>query len=76
MGKTITEVVASLEGMKIVAAWDHCELHEYNFEENAWQELSRSPRPMSREKAESWLAGWNAVDHFTALALLISPQSE
>jgi hypothetical protein len=72
MGNKVMEVVASLEGMKIVAASDRCALHEYNFEENAWQEVSRSSRPMTLEKAEGWLMGWNAVDRFAALTLLTS----
>lgn len=70
MGTTISEVVASLEGMKIVAYSDRCELHEYDFEENTWREVSNSARPMTRENAESWLSGWNAPDHRAALALL------
>lgn len=70
MGNAKKEIVASLEGMKIVALSDCCELHEYNFVENAWRKVANSARPMERETAESWLSGWNAVDRVEALTLL------
>jgi hypothetical protein len=67
---TSTEVVASLEGMKIVLKSQRCELHEYNFEENCWHELDRSARPMRASEAEMWVAGWNDLDRQAALRLL------
>ena len=68
------EIVASLEGMKVVVTPDHCELHEYHFEENAWHEVAMSPRPIPADEAELWLAGWNTVDRSSAFVLLTSPE--
>jgi hypothetical protein len=69
------EIIASLEGMKIVATSASCELHEYNFAENAWHQLETSARPMEQERAEGWLSGWNPVDRFAALTLLTAVES-
>ena len=61
------EVVASLEGMRIVVG---CQLDMYDFERNAWTPVTRSRWPLSTQEAEEWLTGWNEVDHFTAINLL------
>jgi hypothetical protein len=66
----LREVLASLEGMKIVALENQCELHEFNFEQNCWQPLETHVRPMPERAAEEWLRGWNHVDRFEALMLL------
>ncbi len=64
------EVVASLEGIKVVVRRQTCELHEYNFEENSWHEVDRSAHPMEPSQAEIWLEKWNDVDRHAALTLL------
>ena len=66
----LAEVVASLEGMKVLVRRQSCELHEYNFEQNCWHELDRSSHPMRASDAEMWLAGWNDIDRRAASALL------
>jgi hypothetical protein len=65
-----TEIVASLEGMKVVVKSDECELHEYDFAANAWRILDARHLPLPSEVAERWLQGWNRVDHSEALKLL------
>ncbi len=67
------EVVASLEGMKIIARADSCELYLYNFAENAWHQIEDSPRPLTAEKAKRWLNGWNRVDFHAAHRCLVEP---
>jgi hypothetical protein len=64
------EVIASLEGMKIVVDSKQCTLQEFDFDLNCWRTLETTTRPMSRTCAESWLDGWNSVDRWTALNLL------
>lgn len=70
--RQVTAIVASLEGMKVVITEGHCELHEYNFEDNHWREIDSKLWPISREEAEAWLEGWNSVDRFTAFNRLIA----
>lgn len=72
--RQVTEVVASLEGMKVAITGGHCELYEYNFEDNNWQEVDSKPWPLPPEQAEAWLKGWNSVDRFTALNRLIAAE--
>ncbi len=69
------EIVASLEGMKVVVANSHCELHEYNFETDLWSMIESSSFPMRRSDAERWVQGWNGVDRFAAMAALVGPSS-
>ena len=64
------EVVASLEGMRIVVGGGWCQLDMYDFERNAWTPVTRSRWPLSPQEAEEWLTGWNEVDHVTAINLL------
>ena len=64
------EVVASLEGMRMVVDGGWCQLDMFDFERNAWTPVTRSRWPLSTQKAEEWLTGWNAVDHFTATNVL------
>jgi hypothetical protein len=64
------EVVALLEGMRIVVGGGWCQLDMYDFERNAWTPVTRSRWPLSTQEAEEWLTGWNEVDHFTAINLL------
>lgn len=73
---TRPEVVASLEGMKVVVGRQSCELHEYNFEENCWHEVDRAGHPMSPSEAEIWLHGWNDVDRRAAFTLLTNDVAE
>ncbi|MFB3779477.1 MAG: hypothetical protein ACE141_17800 [Bryobacteraceae bacterium] len=65
------EVIASLEGMKIAVDGNHCSLQEFSFDLNCWRTIETSAHPMSRAHAEEWLEGWNSVDRWTALNLLI-----
>jgi hypothetical protein len=70
------EVIASLEGMKIMVTSSVCTLHEYDFVANMWLDVDSISWPLTRTQAESWLEGWNQVDHFTALNQLIAPLTE
>jgi hypothetical protein len=72
----VVKIVASLEGMRVVIDGERCKLHEYNFAANEWCELESSSWPMMREQAESWLRGWNIVDHSAALSHLMGLQSQ
>jgi hypothetical protein len=49
------QVVASLEGMRVVVNDGWCELHEYNFVANCWVPKARRQWPMERDEAEN---GW------------------
>lgn len=69
-----TEITASLEGMKVVIANGRCELYEYNFDDNRWHEVDSSPWPVTRQRAERWLRGWNAVDRFAAFNRLVEAE--
>ena len=66
------QVVASLEGMRVVVIDGWCELHEYNFVTGCWMPKSRTQWPMEREEANRWLNGWNEVDRFSALNQLVA----
>jgi hypothetical protein len=70
------EVVASLEGMKVVAEGRICELHEYDFEVNSWHLVERRSRPIARAHAEQWVNCWNSLDRWAALTLLTQPDSD
>jgi hypothetical protein len=70
------EVIAPLEGMKIMVTSGTCTLHEYDFVANVWGDVDSMPWPLTRTQAEIWLEGWNRVDHFTALNQLIAPLPE
>jgi hypothetical protein len=70
------QVVASLEGMRVVVNDGACELHEYNFVTDCWVPKARSQWPMEREEADTWLDGWNAVDRFAAMNQLVAPVAD
>ena len=70
------QVVASLEGMRVVVSDGWCDLYEYNFVTDCWVPKARSQWPMERTEAEGWLEGWNAVDRFTAMNRLVAPVEE
>ncbi len=70
MSPTKSEVTAFLEGMRIFVDERQCTLEEFDFDLNRWRTIEKSPRPMSRARAEAWLKGWNTVDRWTALNLL------
>ena len=70
------EIVASLEGARVVIADGICELGEYDFERNCWNTVQQQPWPLSREEAARWLDGWNKVDGFEALNLLVRPEPD
>lgn len=70
------EVIASLEGMKVVAAERARELHVYDFEVNSWHLVERESRPMARQDAEQWVNRWNSVDRSAALNLLMQSDSD
>jgi hypothetical protein len=65
------KVVASLEDARVVITEDFCQLDEYDFDTNCWNDKERYPWPLSREQAQRWLQGWNSVDSFKARNLLI-----
>jgi len=70
------EVIASLEGARVVIAEGVCQLDEYDFERNCWNKLQQESWPLSKAQAAQWLHGWNKVDGFKALNLLIRPEPE
>ena len=65
----IQQVVASLEGMRLIVSDGWCELDEYDFTADFWAAKARSRWPMERTEAE----GWNAVDRFAAMNRLVAP---
>ena len=67
------QVEASLEGMRIVIDEGICRLDEYDYNGNFWQPKAVELWPLSRIQAEEWLEGWNGVDRFKALHLLVRP---
>ena len=69
-------VTASLEGMRILVDEKQCELQEYNFVSNRWFSKDASPWPLTRDRADEWLLGWNDVDRFAAVNLLTGPVAE
>jgi hypothetical protein len=69
------EIVASLEGMKVVVANNRCELYEYNFRTDTWSTIEERSFPMPRNDAERWVHGWNSVDRFAAVSALVGPTS-
>lgn len=66
-------VTASLEGARVLADGQRCWLQEYDFEGNRWQPKDEAAWPLTRERTEEWLAGWNEVDRYAATNLLASP---
>jgi hypothetical protein len=76
MESTTQQVVASLEGMKIVVANRKCELHEYNFEVDLWTEIESMAHPMLRSDADRWVRGWNTVDRISAVSALVGYTSK
>ncbi len=70
------EVIASLEGARIVINDGTCELDEYDFAINCWNLKEQHAWPLSREQATRWLRGWNSADGFKALNLLVCPEPD
>jgi hypothetical protein len=64
-------ITASLEGMRVLVDEKRCELQEYDFAANQWLLKDASSWPLTRERADSWLAGWNDVDRFAAVSALL-----
>ena len=60
------EVVASLEGMRVVVENKVCVLETYDFVQGRYREIARHGWPVDPASAETWLSGWNAVDRFDA----------
>jgi hypothetical protein len=58
------EVIASLEGARIVISDGTCQLDEYNFEVNCWNLKEQFAWPLSREQG------------FKALNLLVRPEPD
>lgn len=69
-------ITASLEGMRVVVDGRRCELHEYHFLDNRWLPKDQAPWPLTRDRAQEWLAGWNDLDRFTAIGLLTAPAAD
>lgn len=65
------QVVASLEGMRILITDDGCELHEYDFSLNSWKPKMNALWPLSKQEAEARLQGWNKIDRSTAMNMLV-----
>jgi hypothetical protein len=63
-------ITASLEGMRVLVNEKQCELQEYDFSSNQWSSKDASPWPLTRDRADEWLAGWNDVDRFAAVSAL------
>jgi hypothetical protein len=69
-------VVASLEEQRVRVEAGACSLDFYDFGNDRWEVRYSAPWPLERETAAAWLAGWNFVDRFAALNLLVkSPQA-
>lgn len=69
------EIVASLEGARVTMQQGVCCLDEYDFENNRWINKDQQPWPLPENLAREWLHGWNRVDQFEALSLLMCPGS-
>jgi hypothetical protein len=69
---TVSEVVASLEGMRVVVENGQCRLDLYNFVHNRWEEAQVAQWPLSTSVAAVWLAGWNAFSRSEAMRILAS----
>lgn len=70
------EVVASLEGARIVIRDSVCFLDQYHYGANCWKSMEQRPWPLSQSQADRWLEGWNRVDRFEAFNLLVSTAAE
>lgn len=68
-----TMITASLEGMRVVVDGKRCGLHEYDFQGNRWLPRDEAAWPLTRALANEWLSGWNHVDRFAAVSVLIRP---
>lgn len=66
-------ITASLEGARIIVDDKFCQLQEYNFVQNDWNATNEAMWPLPRARAEEWLSGWNHVDRFAAMNVLIAP---
>lgn len=67
------QIVASLEGERVVVSGGICRIDEYHFKLDRWEPMDCSLWPMAKSAAERWLAGWNRIDRFAALCLLAEP---
>jgi hypothetical protein len=67
-------VTASLEGLRVVVEGPICRLEEYNFSVNEFDLVSEARWPVSGEQVCQWLKGWNRIDKFRAVSLLMSPE--
>ncbi len=63
-------ITASLEGMRVLTDEKQCELGEYDFALKRWCPKDTSDRPLTRDRANEWLAGWNALDRFATMNIL------
>jgi len=70
------QVIASLEGMRIVVDDGWCELHEYDFSQDHWVPKDRHKWPLALDEAKEWVKGWNALDRFAAVNRLVAPVPE
>jgi hypothetical protein len=68
------QVVASLEGARVRVEARTCFLDTYNFKDDRWEPQESATRPLDRQTAAEWLNGWNRVDRFAALNILLEPQ--
>ena len=67
------EIVASLEGARVVVTDSICALEEYNFVLNCWKTIRQERWPLSKEQVSQWLHGWNEIDASQARMLLLCP---
>ena len=66
-------ITASLEGARIIVNDKFCHLQKYNFVQNDWYATDEAMSPLPCGRAEEWLSGWNDVDRFAAMNVLIAP---
>lgn len=67
------EIIASLEGARIVVEDQTCFRDEYDFVANQWFNEEVADWPLIRIAALKWVHGWNQLDAFVAIQALVAP---
>jgi hypothetical protein len=67
-------VTASLEGMRVVIDGPECRLEEYDFSLNEYNVVEEARWPLEAQRTTLWLSGWNRVDKFRGVNMLMSPE--
>jgi hypothetical protein len=67
------EIIASMEGARIVVENGTARRDEYNFVANQWEPRDSHSWPLPKPLAEVWVYGWNPVDRRDGLAEILDP---